>query len=62
MARDLVTSVRPPDEDEFIELCPLTISECQRLIVSGEMCDAKSIAIFAKAVLSGHIKYGEDSG
>ena len=43
IARDLIESQLPPDEDESIEIVSVPISEIPDLIRSGEIEDAKSI-------------------
>jgi ADP-ribose pyrophosphatase len=41
-AFDLSPVSRRPDEDEVIELAPMTLGEALELVWSGELCDAKS--------------------
>lgn len=44
LATDLEASPLPTDADEAIELLCLPITDAPKLIVSGEICDAKTIA------------------
>lgn len=53
VARDLYPKSATPDEDEDISLSPMTVHEFEQAIVSGTLCDAKSIALFARARLMG---------
>lgn len=45
LATDLekVPNPRPQDEDEVLEIFELSLEECQKLIDSGDICDAKTI-------------------
>jgi ADP-ribose pyrophosphatase len=49
LASDLEPAEIAPDADEFIEVRRLPVAEVEQAIVSGEMTDAKSIALFARA-------------
>lgn len=42
-AEGLTPGKQHPDEDEFINVCTLTMEEAMEKIRSGEICDAKSI-------------------
>ena len=42
-AEGLTPGEQHPDEDEFINVCTLTMEEAMEKIRSGEICDAKSI-------------------
>lgn len=42
-AEGLTAGRQHPDEDEFINVCTLTMDEAMAKIRSGEICDAKSI-------------------
>ena len=55
LAQELTPEVRPADEDEFIELQTMTKEETQKAICQGELNDAKSIAILARAEALGHL-------
>ncbi len=47
LARDLTPAPdAEQDEDEFIEVVPLSIGEVEEKIHSGEICDAKTIALY----------------
>jgi len=50
IARDLVKSQLPPDEDEYIELVSVPIPRIPDLIRSGEIEDAKSISALLMAL------------
>ena len=43
----------PKDEDEVIEVREVKVSEMRRLIESGELTDAKSVALVMKGVVAG---------
>lgn len=45
LATDLVKvpNPRPQDDDEVLEIFELTLDECQKLIATGDICDAKTI-------------------
>jgi ADP-ribose pyrophosphatase len=43
LALDLVHAPLTPDEDEFIETCPVTIDDARRMIDKGEIIDAKTV-------------------
>jgi ADP-ribose pyrophosphatase len=53
LGEDLVESRKPGDEDEAIEIVPVKIEDIERLILEGEIKDAKSIAalLVAKRLL-----------
>ena len=38
-----------PDEDEFIELRPMSVDDFERAIASGSVTDGKTLALFARA-------------
>ena len=42
-AEGLTAGRQHPDEDEFINVCTLTMDEAMEKVRSGEICDAKSI-------------------
>lgn len=42
-AEGLTAGMQHPDEDEFINVCTLTMDEAMAKIRSGEICDAKSV-------------------
>lgn len=44
VAEELEPSYRPADEDEGIDVFPVTLAEAERMIKTGEICDAKTIA------------------
>ena len=50
IARDLIESQLPPDEDESIEIVSVPISEIPDLIRSGEIEDAKAISALLMAL------------
>ena len=50
IARDLIESQLPPDEDDSIEIVSVPISEIPDLIRSGEIEDAKSISALLMAL------------
>ena len=52
-ARDLQRSEQELDDDEFINVEWIPVSEAERRISSGEMTDAKGIIAFAKAKFLG---------
>ncbi len=54
-ASDLRPASAAMDEDEIIEIIPLSLSELERLIASGDMVDAKSISFFYRARLQGFL-------
>ncbi len=54
-ARNLSPEKAPGDEDELIEVVPLTVRDVEVMIISGELSDAKSIAIFYRAKLRGYL-------
>ncbi len=54
VARDLVKTQQHLDEDEFINVMEMDISDINRLIFSGEIQDAKTIA----AIAAYQIKFG----
>jgi ADP-ribose pyrophosphatase len=43
------------DDDEVIEVIALPIQQLEKMIVSGEITDAKTIACLSKAKLCGYI-------
>ncbi len=53
IARDLYESAATPDEDEEISLAYMTTQEFEAAVVSGQLNDAKSIALFMRARLMG---------
>lgn len=42
-----------PDEDELLTVCSLPMSEAKKLLLSGELCDGKSVAALALAMARG---------
>lgn len=55
VARELSASVLAGDSDEFIEPMPLTKEQVQDKIASGEIGDAKTIALFYRSILLGKL-------
>ena len=53
LAEDLSASKLTGDEDEEIEVVEFTVAEVEQAIISGGLADAKSIAAFTRARLSG---------
>jgi ADP-ribose pyrophosphatase len=53
LASGLVPEHAAGDEDEGIEVKPLTVQEVERSIADGTLVDAKSIAAYARAKLQG---------
>jgi ADP-ribose pyrophosphatase len=53
LATGLVPEHAAGDDDEVIEMTPLTVQEVERAIASGTLGDAKSIAAYARAPLQG---------
>jgi ADP-ribose pyrophosphatase len=53
VARGLYPKSATPDEDENISVVPMTVEQFEHAVVSGAVCDAKSIALFARARLMG---------
>ena len=43
LAKDLIHAPMTPDEDEFIEIMPVSFSKAQELIENGEIIDAKTV-------------------
>lgn len=43
-AFDLIHDPMPADEDEAIDLIPLSLKKAEEMIATGEICDAKTIA------------------
>lgn len=54
-ATDLFEQSARADEDEVIELIPSSVKSVEAAIRAGEMQDGKSIAIFFRAKLLGHL-------
>ncbi len=52
-ASGLFPEVVSGDEDEIIEVKKMSVDEVQKLIIDGQMVDAKSIAIFFRAKVRG---------
>lgn len=44
LALDLREAPEDPDEDEFVEIVPMSLDDALAAIATGEICDAKSIA------------------
>ncbi len=44
LAEELEPSFLPADEDEGIDVFPLTLLEAQKMIKTGKICDAKTLA------------------
>jgi ADP-ribose pyrophosphatase len=55
LARNLTPAFAEADQDEFIEIKPMKISEIEKAICDNVLTDAKSIAIFSRARLLGLI-------
>jgi ADP-ribose pyrophosphatase len=53
MATGLVPERAAGDDDEVIEVQPLTVREVEQAIADGALVDAKSIAAYARAKLQG---------
>jgi ADP-ribose pyrophosphatase len=53
LATDLSPASAPADDDEVIEVVPMSIEGIREAIKSGELSDAKSIAAFSRAELRG---------
>ena len=53
LATDLTSASAPADEDEIIDVVPLSVVAVKEAIKSGEMNAAKSIAAFYRAELRG---------
>lgn len=51
LARGLSPKSLPPDDDEIIEPMPMSLSSTASLIASGEIKDAKTIAVIFRAQL-----------
>jgi len=49
LARDLEYGEAHPDENEFLDVEKIHISELYRMVMSGEICDAKTIIAVMKA-------------
>jgi len=43
LAQDLIHAPLTPDEDEFIEIMPVSFSHARKLIENGEIIDAKTV-------------------
>jgi ADP-ribose pyrophosphatase len=43
LARNLIHAPLTPDEDEFIEIMPVSFSQARKLIKKGEIIDAKTV-------------------
>ncbi len=55
VAKNLTPQTAEGDEDEFIEVVTLSVSEVEEAIRTGEIVDGKTVASFAKAKLLGHL-------
>jgi ADP-ribose pyrophosphatase len=53
LATDLVPASAPADDDEVIQVVPMSVPAIREAIKSGELSDAKSIAAFYRAELRG---------
>ena len=53
LARDLTAAQAPLDEDEDIEVVPMSVAEVEQGITQGLLKDAKSLAVFLRARLAG---------
>ncbi len=53
LARRLHPAAAKPDEDEIIEVVTMSAAEIEDAIASGELCDAKTIAVFKKVKIMG---------
>lgn len=58
LARNIYPAPLPPDDDEFIELCPTSILQAKTLLQSGKIIDAKTALgiIMAENYLNGNIR------
>jgi ADP-ribose pyrophosphatase len=59
LARDLRSGEADPEEDEFLEIVRVSLSEALSMIAKGEIRDAKTIAGLALASLFLEGEYGE---
>lgn len=55
VASDLYPQSAEQDEDEEISVVTLTTTQFEQLVLKGEINDAKTIALFFRARLAGHI-------
>lgn len=55
VARDLFPQSAQPDEDEEISVVTLSVAQFEQRVASGEINDAKTIALFFKARLAGYV-------
>jgi ADP-ribose pyrophosphatase len=55
VVRGLYESRLPADDDEQIELAPLTVADAEAHIKEGTLPDSKSVALFMRARLHGYI-------
>ena len=55
VARGLFESRLPADDDEQIELAPMTVADVEAHIKEGTLPDSKSVALFMRARLNGYI-------
>ena len=55
LATDLSPGNAAPEEDEQIQVRQLTVTAVEQAIVSGQVSDAKTIALFCRARLAGHL-------
>jgi ADP-ribose pyrophosphatase len=55
VARDLYPQSAQPDEDEEISVVTLSVAQFEQRVASGEINDAKTIALFFKARLAGYL-------
>jgi len=58
LAQGLTPQVGQPDDDEVISVEQISVAEFERLLSSGELIDGKSMAIYARALLSGILPPG----
>ena len=53
LARGLTPQEAPGDEDEIIEVVPMSVGELEAAISDGSLTDAKTISLYARAKLKG---------
>lgn len=55
LAKGLFDGKTNPDSDEFIQIIRVPLDEFEKMITQGTINDAKTIAVYARAKLSGGI-------
>ena len=56
LARGLTPQIGKPDDDEVLAVEKISIDDLERLISSGELMDGKSLAIYARALITRNLK------